>query len=137
MNTKIAPDQAFLRQSSTMNSEIIDDSDPVPIYGELETTIQTHSPEGTRIEEGFEGTNVDLKKSPYVVKNDLFDGLLHVMIRDLPGNTYDFDGDKDVLWEVQMQVSRIQYSSIVHHIFLVVGRRSLILLMFSFYNIEG
>lgn len=103
VNTKIAPDQAFLRQSSTMNSEIIDDSDPVPIYGELETTIQTHSPEGTRIEEGFEGTNVDLKKSPYVVKNDLFDGLLHVMIRDLPGNTYDFDGDKDVLWEVQMQ----------------------------------
>jgi len=103
VSTKIAPDQAYRGHSSIMNSTKIDDSNSVVLCGELETTIQTHSPEGTHIEEGFEGTNVDLKESPFLVKNDLFDGLLHVMIRDLPGNAYDFDGEKDVLWEVQIQ----------------------------------
>jgi len=103
INTKVAPDQADLCQSNDANLTRIDDSSPIPVYGELETTIQTHSPEGTRIGEGFEGTNVDLETSPYVVKNDLFDGLIHIMIRDLPGNKYDFGGEKDVLWEIQIQ----------------------------------
>ena len=74
-------------------------------FGELETTIQTPSSDGTAVPEGFTGTPIDLTKSPFPINNDLFEGFVHIMMRDLPGNSYTFDGDKDVLWEIQIQVS--------------------------------
>lgn len=77
----------------------------VPKYGELKTTLQTPSPDGGTVPESFSGTEVDLSKSPFPVNNDLFEGFIHIMMRDLPNNTYDFDGEKEVLWEIQMQVS--------------------------------
>lgn len=72
-------------------------------FGELETTIQTPSSDGTAVPEGFTGTPIDLTKSPFPINNDLFEGFVHIMMRDLPGNSYTFDGDKDVLWEIQIQ----------------------------------
>lgn len=83
-------------------------------YGELETTIQTPSPDGTEVPEGFTGTPIDLTKSPFRINNDLFEGFVHIMMRDLPGNSYTFDGDKDVLWEIQIQVRYHYYASRLH-----------------------
>lgn len=73
-------------------------------FGELQTIIQTPSPNGSAVEESFSGTPIDLTKSPFAINNDLFEGFVHIMMRDLPGNSYTFDGDKDVLWEIQIQV---------------------------------
>jgi len=84
-------------------SSQIKDSDAAPVYGQLETTIQKPSPQGLRVEEGFEGISVDLEKSPFPVKNDFFDGSVHIMLRDLPGNIYDFNGVNEVMWEIQIQ----------------------------------
>eukprot|EP01083_Nonionella_stella_P072536 195629_1 len=75
----------------------------VPKYGELKTTLQTPSPDGSFVPESFLGTDVDLSKSPFPVNNEFFEGFIHIMMRDLPNNTYDFDGEKEVLWEIQMQ----------------------------------
>jgi len=74
----------------------------VPVYGQLKTSIVTPT-EGNEADQGFDGSFVDLSKSPFPIKNDVFEGLVHILMRDLPGNTYDFDGDKDVLWEIQIQ----------------------------------
>ena len=84
-------------------NEIADEEDEVPIYGELRTTIQTSSESEMNILNDFEGTPIDLQNSPFTVSNDLFEGKIHMLLRDLPGNTYDFDGEKGVLWEMQIQ----------------------------------
>lgn len=104
-NNKVPPNGTDLSpESATSFSQLqLEESIPVPVYGELVTSIQTPSLVGLQIEEGFEGTSVDLKKSPFPVKNDLFDGLVHIMLRDLTGNTYDFNGEKNVIWEIQIQ----------------------------------
>jgi len=104
-NTKVAPDLASPTLETEASSVLVQTASTVaaPVYGELVASIQKPSPEGLRVEEGFDGIHVDLEKSPFLVKNDLFDGLVHVLLRDLPGNTYDFDGDPDVLWEIQIQ----------------------------------
>ncbi len=83
----------------------------VPTYGKLRTTVQTPSPVGGPIAETFEGTQVDLEKSPYLVNNDLFEGQVHTMFRDVPGNNHDFNGDEEVLWEIQIQVSIVSFSA--------------------------
>lgn len=88
---------------TTANADLQEDSSQVPSYGELNTTLQTPVPDGEEASQGFEGTGVDLEKSPFPVKNDLFEGLVHIIMRDLPGNTYDFDGETNVLWEIQIQ----------------------------------
>jgi len=98
-NTKIAPEVPDI---SSLNIAAEEETE-VPSYGELSTQIQTASPDGGAVEESFDGTAVDLSKSPFPINNDFFEGLIHVMMRDMPGNTYDFDGQKEVLWEIQMQ----------------------------------
>ena len=95
----------IILSQATIDSLSLDEKGgDVVTYGELHTQVQTPSPDGAAIEEGFDGTNIDLLKTPFPINNDLFEGLIHVLMRDLPGNTYDFDGDKDVLWEIQIQV---------------------------------
>eukprot|EP01083_Nonionella_stella_P316014 1143612_1 len=64
----------------------------VPKYGELKTTLQTPSPDGSFVPESFSGTDVDLSKSPFPVNNEFFEGFIHIMMRDLPNNTYDSMG---------------------------------------------
>jgi hypothetical protein len=99
---KIAP-EVDEESSNTLNTASSDDA-KVPVFGELITQIQTPSPDGGAVAESFDGSNLDLTKSPFPINNDLFDGLVHIMMRDLPGNTYTFDGEKQVLWEIQIQV---------------------------------
>lgn len=99
-STKIAPAADIPAEVAAAAAE---DEGKVPTYGELVTQLQTPSPDGGIVEESFEGTNVDLSKSPFPVNNEFFEGLIHIMMRDMPGNTYDFDGEKEVLWEIQMQ----------------------------------
>lgn len=103
-SSKIAPDedQAAAEVESDVKVTLTKDAD-VPTYGELKTSLQTPVEDGFEANQGFEGTSVDLNKSPFPVNNDLFEGLIHIMMRDLPGNTYDFDGEKEVLWEIQIQ----------------------------------
>jgi hypothetical protein len=101
-STKVAPeaDSSALKDTAAA----VANEGQVPTYGELGTQLQTPSPDGGVVEESFNGTNADLSKSPFAVNNDFFEGLIHIMMRDMPGNTYDFDGQKEVLWEIQMQV---------------------------------
>lgn len=89
--------------SEAINALNLNNGEDVPTYGELQTQIQSPSAEGLAVGEGFDGTAIDLAKSPFPIKNDLFEGQLHVLMRDLPGNTYDFAGEKGVLWEIQIQ----------------------------------
>lgn len=108
--TKIAPvnssdPNAIVESASAIEALSLEQNGEAPTYGELQTEIQTPSPDGTKVEEGFAGSGIDLAKSPFPISNDLFEGKIHVLMRDLPANTYDFDGDKDVLWEIQIQVS--------------------------------
>jgi hypothetical protein len=105
LHTKIAPvlseDPSVLANTSLISEE--QNSADVLTYGELQTQILTQT--GDEIAgEGFDGTSIDLAKSPFPINNDLFEGQIIFLLRDLPGNTYDFDGDKSVLWEIQMQV---------------------------------
>ena len=107
--TKIAPvddteDSSTIATQGALESLTLDGNGEVPTYGELQTQIQTPSTNGTNIEDVFHGTAVDLAKSPFPISNDLFEGKIHVLMRDLPGNTYDFAGEKEVLWEIQIQV---------------------------------
>ena len=102
-STKIAP-AAESSDAAAKDASALADEGQVPTYGELVTQIQTPSPDGGVVEEGFDGTNIDLSKTPFVVNNDFFEGLIHILMRDMPGNTYDFDGQKEVLWEIQIQV---------------------------------
>lgn len=90
--------------TAAINELSLTPKDEIPTYGELQTQIQTPNAEGLAAGEGFEGTAIDLAKSPFPIKNDLFEGQIHVLMRDLPGNTYDFAGEKGVLWEIQIQV---------------------------------
>ena len=110
-HSKILPlnseDNSVLSSGTTHSTSTLEENDKVVTYGELQTQIQTPSPNGTAVGEGFDGSNIDLQKSPFPINNDLFEGLIHVLMRDLPGNTYDFDGEKGVLWEIQIQVSGI------------------------------
>lgn len=109
-HSKILPlnseDNSILSSATTYSTSTLEENEVVT-YGELQTQIQTPSPNGTAVGEGFDGSNIDLQKSPFPINNDLFEGLIHVLMRDLPGNTYDFDGEKGVLWEIQIQVSEI------------------------------
>lgn len=103
-SSKILPlesDEPSTISQATINS--LASAEDVQTYGELETEIQTPSPDGTMVGEGFNGTSIDLEKSPFAISNDLFEGQIHVMMRDLPNNTYDFAGEKEVLWEIQIQ----------------------------------
>lgn len=103
-HTKILPlesDEPSTLSQATINS--LASGEDVPTYGELETEIQTPSPDGSVVSEGFDGTLIDLEKSPFPINNDLFEGQIHVMMRDLPNNTFDFAGEKEVLWEIQIQ----------------------------------
>ena len=93
----------FDEKSTPAVDELAKEKDEVPIYGELRTTVQTPSGSEMNVINNFEGTQVDLQDSPFTISNDLFEGKLHVLLRDLPGNTYDFDGEKGVLWEMQIQ----------------------------------
>ena len=105
--SKIAPftsaEEELISQESVQS--LASNDDDVLTYGELQTQVQTPTQDGSAASESFDGTSIDLVKSPFEINNDLFEGLIHVLMRDLPGNTYDFDGDKDVLWEIQIQVS--------------------------------
>ena len=98
--TKSAPEE----DDASIKTDISEDGQ-VPTYGVLKTELQTPSPDGGAVEESFDGTSVDLSKSPFPINNEIFEGLIHIMMRDLPGNTYTFDGEKEVLWEMQIQVS--------------------------------
>jgi len=105
MSTDLLHTHSKVRPVNTNQSAVAaNNSDDVLTYGELQTQIQTPSSNGSAVIEGFEGTSIDLAKSPFPINNDLFEGLIHVLMRDLPGNTYDFDGEKGVLWEIQIQV---------------------------------
>ena len=108
-SSKVAPvestdDPNTILSQATIDSLSLNDKGDVVTYGELQTQVQTPSPDGTAVGESFDGTNIDLMKSPFPINNDLFEGFIHVLMRDLPGNTYDFAGEKEVLWEIQIQV---------------------------------
>ena len=107
-HSKITPvnseDPSIACTSQDAIKALNDQDGEVPTYGELQTQIQSPSAEGLAVGEGFDGTSIDLAKSPFPIKNDLFEGQIHVLMRDLPGNTYDFAGEKEVLWEIQIQV---------------------------------
>jgi hypothetical protein len=105
--SKVAP-EADETSSSTIKTYLSEEGQ-VPTFGELVTQLQTPSSDGGAVPESFDGTNVDLSKSPFPVNNDLFEGLIHILMRDLPGNKYTFDGEKEVLWEIQIQVSQIRF----------------------------
>lgn len=100
-STKIVP-EVDEDSSATIKTNLSDDGQ-IPSFGELVTQLQTPSSDGGPVEESFDGTAVDLTKSPFPVNNDLFEGLIHILMRDLPGNKYTFDGEKEVLWEIQIQ----------------------------------
>ena len=102
--SKIAPEADETSSSTTNKTTGSEERDEVLVFGELVTQLQTPSPEGGEVKETFDGTNIDLTQSPFPVNNELFEGLIHIMMRDLPGNTYTFDGEKEVLWEIQIQV---------------------------------
>ncbi len=106
-STKISPDASTDDKGADLTDIAVptEDEAEVPTYGELKTSLQTPSLDGGPVPESFEGTQIDLSKSPFPVNNDLFEGQIHIMMRDLPCNTYDFNGEKEVLWELQMQVS--------------------------------
>ena len=90
--------------SKVLPEEENKEDEQAPSYGVLQTQIQTPSPDGGVVDESFDGTAIDLTKSPFDVDNDLFKGKIHVLMRDLPGNMYNFNGEKEVLWEIQIQV---------------------------------
>lgn len=98
-STQIAPEEPDISTLKIAEEK----EDDVPTYGELATQLQTPSPDGGEVPDSFDGTSVDLKESPFPVNNDFFEGLVHIMMRDLPGNKYTFDGEKEVLWEMQIQ----------------------------------
>jgi hypothetical protein len=104
---KVAP-EADEASAATIKTNLSEDGQ-IPTFGELVTELQTPSSDGGPVEESFQGTNVDLTKSPFPINNDLFEGLIHILMRDLPGNKYTFDGEKEVLWEIQIQVSSCGY----------------------------
>mmetsp|Transcript_27129 Transcript_27129/g.31022 ORF Transcript_27129/g.31022 Transcript_27129/m.31022 type:complete len:310 (+) Transcript_27129:91-1020(+) len=105
VSSKITPlgDDAEVDLSQSSVNAALASEDDVLTYGELQSQVLPPSNDGSSAGESFEGTSVDLAKSPFEINNELFEGKLHVLMRDLPGNTYDFDGDKDVLWEIQIQ----------------------------------
>lgn len=104
-STKISPDASTEAKDADLTNVTVptENEAEVPTYGELKTRLQTPSPDGGPVAETFDGTEIDLSKSPFPVNNDLFEGQIHIMMRDLPGNTYDFNGEKEVLWEIQIQ----------------------------------
>lgn len=108
MNVVNSTDEELIINEKDVTEESVvtantQDEAHVPTYGELKTTLQTPSPDGSVVAETFTGTQVDLSKSPFPIKNDLFEGVIHFLLRDLPSNTYKFNGEKDVLWELQIQ----------------------------------
>ncbi len=104
--SKIAPLTSTEEEILNQDSIVVETEEDVLTYGELQTQVQTPTQDESPASDSFDGTSIDLAKSPFEINNDLFEGLIHVLMRDLPGNTYDFDGDKDVLWEIQIQVGR-------------------------------
>ncbi len=108
---KIAPEAAVEDVDAASKASLAKEESAVPVFGELITSLQTPSETGGPVEESFLGTDIDLTKSPFPVNNDLFEGLIHILMRDLPGNTYTFDGEKQVLWEIQIQVGLFVYES--------------------------
>jgi hypothetical protein len=100
-HNKVSPVDEFEEKATPEVDALAGQKDEVPIYGELRTTIQTPSENEMNVSNDFEGTQIDLQDSPFTISNDLFEGKLHILLRDLPGNTYDFDGEKGVLWEMR------------------------------------
>jgi hypothetical protein len=107
-------------RSSSIDSESLTDADLSTIETELGQTesqdlneplpqlrttvlIPTHDLPAV---EGFEGTEVSLEQlnDAIPISNEMFEGAMKFMIRDNEFCTYDFNGDKDVLWEIQIQV---------------------------------
>mmetsp|Transcript_7421 Transcript_7421/g.10614 ORF Transcript_7421/g.10614 Transcript_7421/m.10614 type:complete len:372 (+) Transcript_7421:70-1185(+) len=93
------PRELIHQASSTVATEPDED------LPELRTTIQKPSPQGFPVDEGFAGMAINLADgdSTFPIKNDMFEGGLKILLRDNPYCTYDFNGDKDVIWELQMQ----------------------------------
>ena len=77
-------------------------SEPLP---QLHTFVLTPTHDLPPVE-GFDGTEVSLEQlnDAIPISNDMFEGAIKFMIRDNPFCTYEFNGDKDVLWEIQIQV---------------------------------
>jgi len=107
-------------RSSSLDSESLTDADLSTIEAELgqtesqdlmeplpqlHTTVLTPTYDLPPVE-GFEGTEVTLEQlnDAIPISNEMFEGALKFMIRDNPFCMYDFNGDKDVLWEIQIQV---------------------------------
>lgn len=103
-SSKIAPDanNGVTESEAGIKAATLEESE-IPVYGELTTSVLTAVPDGVEASQDFEGTLVDLNKTPFPINNDLFEGLVQILMRDLPGNTYDFNGEKEVLWEIQIQ----------------------------------
>jgi hypothetical protein len=109
-------------RSSSLDSESLTDADLSTIEAELgqtesqdlneplaqlHTTVLTPTHDLPPVE-GFDGTEVTLEhlNDAIPISNEMFEGAMKFMIRDNPFCTYDFNGDKDVLWEIQIQVRR-------------------------------
>ena len=79
---KIAPEAAVEDLDAASKASLAKEESAVPVFGELITCLQTPSETGGEVEESFDGTNVDLTKSPFPVNNDLFEGLIQILMRD-------------------------------------------------------
>jgi hypothetical protein len=120
--TDDAKEEIRTQRSSSIDSESLTDADVglieaelgstesqdsnVPI-SQLHTTVLTPTHDLAPVE-GFDGTEVTLEQlnDAIAISNDMFEGAMKFMIRDNPFCTYEFNGDKDVLWEIQIQVCK-------------------------------